>query len=61
MFLVNAEYNVRRARSDTSQAEFQPPIYDFATPDGLQPPRGCRLVGCELVEDVGLAELRHLF
>ncbi|MFO1074578.1 MAG: RNA methyltransferase [Geminicoccaceae bacterium] len=60
VFLVNAEYNVRRARSDTSQAEFQLPIYDFATPDGLQLPRGCRLVGCELVEDaVALPSFRH--
>ena len=35
----------------------QVPIYDFATPDGLQLPRGCRLVGCELVEDAVAKEV----
>jgi tRNA G18 (ribose-2'-O)-methylase SpoU len=51
VFLVKADYAVRSARSDTSQAEFQLPVYDFATPAELQLPRGCRLVGCELVDD----------
>jgi tRNA G18 (ribose-2'-O)-methylase SpoU len=60
VFLVNADYAVRRARSDTSQAEFQLPIYDFAGADALQLPRGCRLVGCELVDGaVELPSFRH--
>ena len=50
MFLVKADY-VRTARSDTSQAEHQLPVYDFASAEALQLPRGCRLVGCELVDD----------
>ena len=29
VFLVNADYDVRRSSSDTSQAEFQLPVYDF--------------------------------
>jgi tRNA G18 (ribose-2'-O)-methylase SpoU len=51
VFLVRAEYGVRSARSDTSQAEYQMPVYDFASAEELQLPRGCRLVGCELVDD----------
>jgi tRNA G18 (ribose-2'-O)-methylase SpoU len=60
VFLVNADYGARRPGSDTSQAEFQLPVYDFASADELQLPRGCRLVGCELVDDaVDLPSFRH--
>lgn len=60
VFLVNADYDVRRSSSDTSQAEFQLPVYDFASAETLQLPRGCRLVGCELVDDaVDLPSFRH--
>lgn len=51
VFLVKADYAIRTARSDTSQAEHQLPVYDFATPEQLTLPRGCRLVGCELVDE----------
>ena len=60
VFLVNADYSIRSARSDTSQAEHQLPVYDFASVDALSLPRGCRLVGCELVDDaVALPSFRH--
>ena len=60
VFLVKADYAVQRARSDTSQAEHQVPVYDYATPEDLLLPRGCRLVGCELVDDaVPLPSFRH--
>lgn len=60
VFLVNATYSVREARSDTAQSEFQLPVYDFASPAELVLPRGCQLVGCELVEDaVDLPSFRH--
>jgi tRNA G18 (ribose-2'-O)-methylase SpoU len=60
VFLVNADYAVRSARSDTSQAEFQLPVYDVASVSELRLPRGCRLVGCELVDDaVDLPSFRH--
>lgn len=60
VFLVNADYSVRAARSDTSQAEHQLPVYDFAAADELRLPRGCRLVGCELVDEaVDLPSFRH--
>ena len=60
VFLVNAEYSLRSARSDTSQAEHQLPVYDFPAAAALTLPRGCRLVGCELVDDaVALPSFRH--
>lgn len=60
VFLVNADYSIKRARSDTSQAELQLPVYDYATPEELSLPRGCRLVGCELVDDaIALPSFRH--
>jgi tRNA G18 (ribose-2'-O)-methylase SpoU len=60
VFLVNAHYTVRTARSDTSQAEFQLPVYDYPAVEALRLPRGCQLVGCELVEDaVPLPSFRH--
>jgi tRNA G18 (ribose-2'-O)-methylase SpoU len=60
VFLINADYRVRQARSDTSQAEFQLPVYDFASADDLRLPRGCRLIGCELVDEaVDLPSFRH--
>lgn len=60
VFLIRAEYDARKAISDTSRAEHQLPVYDFASADELRLPRGCRLVGCELVDDaVALPSFRH--
>jgi tRNA G18 (ribose-2'-O)-methylase SpoU len=60
VFLVDTDYRLGGARSDTSQAEFQLPVYDFASVEAMRLPRGCRLVGCELVEDaVELPSFRH--
>jgi tRNA G18 (ribose-2'-O)-methylase SpoU len=60
VFLVDADYAVRAARSDTSRAEFQLPVYDYASADALRLPRGCRLVGCELLDEaVDLPSFRH--
>ncbi|GBD42288.1 23S rRNA (guanosine-2'-O-)-methyltransferase RlmB [bacterium HR39] len=60
VFLVNAHYTVRAARSDTSVAESHIPVYDFASPDELVLPRGCRLVGVELVDgSIPLPSFRH--
>src|SRR5918997_1062008 len=50
VFLVDAEYDVRRSISDTSKAELALPVYDYPDVASLALPRGCRLVGCELVE-----------
>jgi tRNA G18 (ribose-2'-O)-methylase SpoU len=60
VFLVKADYSVRSARSDTSQAEHQLPVYDFRSVEELRLPRGCRLVGCELVDEaIELPSFRH--
>ena len=60
VFLVDADYAARAARSDTSRAEFQLPVYDFPSVDELRLPRGCRLVGCELLDEaVDLPSFRH--
>lgn len=60
VFLVNADYSVKRARSDTSQAEFQLPVYDFPSVEAMQLPRSCQLVGCELVDEaIDLPSFRH--
>lgn len=59
-FIVGAEYAAREALSDTSKAEAQLPTYDVAAVADLRLPRGCRLVGCELVEEaVELPSFRH--
>lgn len=60
VFLVDAHYSVRSARSDTSRAEAHLPIYEFASPEQLVLPRGCRLVGVELVDEaIPLPIFRH--
>lgn len=51
VFLVDAHDQVRRVASDTSRAEHQLPIYDVPSVAALELPRGCRLVGIELVDD----------
>ncbi|WGF88850.1 RNA methyltransferase [Marinivivus vitaminiproducens] len=50
-FFVDAYYRVRDALSDTSKAEGHLPVYDFKTIDDLLLPRGCKLVGIELIDD----------
>jgi tRNA G18 (ribose-2'-O)-methylase SpoU len=60
VFLVDAWYTVRAALSDTSRAEQQLPVYDFPSVQALTLPRGCRLVGVELVDEaIPLPSFRH--
>ena len=60
VFMVGAAYPAGAAKSDTSRAEAQLPIFSYPTPDALELPRNCRLVGVELVEDaVALPSFRH--
>lgn len=59
-FLVDADPRLEDARSDTSRAEFQMPVYAYPSVAELTLPRGCRLVGCELTDDaVELPSFRH--
>ena len=60
VFLVDAWYTARSARSDTSQAEGHLPVYDFPSVAAMALPRDCRLVGVELVEEaIPLPSFRH--
>lgn len=60
VFLVDCRCARRDAASDTSRAEVALPVYDMAGPAALQLPRGCRLVGVELVDDaIDLPSFRH--
>lgn len=60
VFLVDAAYSLGTARSDTSRAETQMPLYSVDTVDALHLPRGCTLVGVELVDQsIPLPSFRH--
>jgi tRNA G18 (ribose-2'-O)-methylase SpoU len=61
VFTIDAQYPRRETqRSDTSHADFQVPVYEFASVGELRLPRECRLVGIELAEGAGaLPSFRH--
>jgi tRNA G18 (ribose-2'-O)-methylase SpoU len=61
VFTVAADYTRRDAgRADTSDAVTQVPFYAFPDLASLNLPRGCRLVGVELVDDaVDLPSFHH--
>ncbi len=47
-------------QSDTSEAAFHMPFYQFAMPDALNLPKGCRLVGVEFLPEADeLPSFRH--
>jgi tRNA G18 (ribose-2'-O)-methylase SpoU len=59
-FLVDAHYTAGAARSDTSQAEKQLPVYRYERPGDLVLPKACVLVGVELLDEaVDLPSFRH--
>ena len=60
LFTVNADYSVKKAKSDTSAAPRNIPWYDFSSAEDLKLPGGCTLVGVEFLEDaVELPVFRH--
>ncbi len=60
VFMVDAAYSANAAKSDTSRAEAQLPIFSYASAAALALPRTCRLIGVELVEDAAaLPSFRH--
>ncbi len=60
VFTVGADYSAHEARSDTSKATLHVPLYQWETADDMVLPKGCRLVGVELIEDaVDLPSFRH--
>src|SRR3712207_3407548 len=50
VFLIESAYSRALAKSDTSDSEAQLPVYRYASVDDLVLPRGCRLVGVELLD-----------
>lgn len=59
-FTVGAMYQAMEARADTSKGQWHLPHFNWATLDEMQLPKGCTLVGVELVEDaVDLRQFRH--
>ena len=60
VFTVGAHYSAHEARSDTSKTPSHVPLYQWDTADDIALPRGCKLVGVELIEDaVDLPSFRH--
>jgi len=60
VFTIDAHYKMRDAKSDTSKAPEQVPYYNWASLDDMVLPRGCRLIGVELMDDaVDLPSFRH--
>jgi len=61
IFTVNAELKVREAyRSDTSRTMKNVPYYDWAEIAQMRLPKGCPLVGVELIDQaVELPTFRH--
>jgi len=59
-FTIGASYQALEARADTSKGRQHLPHYNWATPDDLALPEGCRLVGVELLEEaIDLPSFRH--
>ncbi len=60
LFTINAQYSVKKAKSDTSLAPKNIPWYDFDDADKLLLPNGCAMVGVEFLDDaVNLPVFRH--
>ena len=60
VFLIESRYSHALAKSDTAQSETQLPIYRYGSAEELVLPRGCRLVGVELLDEaVDLPSFRH--
>src|SRR3546814_7423676 len=53
VFAIAPAVNLRELhKSDTSETPRHVPLYEFATVADLTLPRGCQLVGVELLDDV---------
>lgn len=60
VFTIDAYYKIREAKSDTSNAPGQVPYYAWDTLGDMALPKGCRLVGVELLDDaIDLPSFRH--
>ena len=60
VFTIDAYYKVREAKSDTSRAPEHIPYHAWDSLDDMALPKGCRLVGVELLDEaVDLPSFRH--
>ncbi len=60
VFLVDAHYTIGEAPSDTSHAEQQLPLYRFDAVEHVILPKGCALIGVELLDEATLLpSFRH--
>ena len=60
VFLVDAHYTIGTARSDTSAAERQLPLYRFDAVEQMVLPNRCVIVGVELLDSaIDLPSFRH--
>ncbi len=59
-FTIGATYQALEARADTSKGAQHLPHYDWPGIADMQLPRGCRLVGIELLDEaIDLPSFRH--
>ncbi|HRO49674.1 MAG TPA: RNA methyltransferase [Hyphomicrobium sp.] len=59
-FTIGAQYQALEARADTSKGHWHLPHYNWDTPAEMVLPKGCRLVGIELIDEaVALPSFRH--
>ncbi|MEZ5817052.1 MAG: RNA methyltransferase [Hyphomicrobiaceae bacterium] len=59
-FTIGATYSALEALADTSRSAQHLPHYDWGSVDDIALPRGCMLVGIELLEDaIDLPRFRH--
>ena len=59
-FTIGAQYQALEARADTSKGHWHLPHYNWTATGDMVLPKGCKLVGIELLDDaVALPSFRH--
>jgi tRNA G18 (ribose-2'-O)-methylase SpoU len=59
-FTIGATYQALEARADTSKGQWHIPHYNWDRPADLILPKGCKLVGVELLDEaIALPSFRH--
>jgi tRNA G18 (ribose-2'-O)-methylase SpoU len=59
-FTIGAQYQALEARADTSKGAWHLPHYNWDAPGEMILPKGCKLIGVELLDDaIALPSFRH--
>lgn len=59
-FTIGAQYQALEARADTSKGHWHLPHYNWLNPSEMVLPKGCKLVGIELLDEaISLPSFRH--